>query len=201
MKKIKLSDLWKEVDSALTGDKSASFRFAIVEAHKILEQTLKSKGYPGKSIKKRLYWAGYSLEDREGIKDALEKHEEILNDFDYQLSDFEAENIVKEYKKVVQEIVSKKKLGPKDKVRIFLRVYLHPKSIYFWRNFLLLFGGFALIKVLAYTELGKSLVELVVYLSDLAFSSVTIVILLVILAVILGVSSYRSGKTGIKIKE
>lgn len=155
-KSAKLSELWQDVDEALHGSKSGSIKFAIVESHKILEHTLKSQGYPGKTIEKKLYWAGYSLQDDEGIKSALDKRKEVLENFEYQLSDLEAEEIVKLYKKVVHDIVSKDKFDTGNKIKAFYKVYLYPKSIYFWRNLAIIFGFFAIVKFLNYTELGKS---------------------------------------------
>jgi len=200
-KTAKLSDLWIEVDEALLGSKGAGISFAVIQSHKILEHTLKSQGYPGKTIERKLYWAGYSLVDEEGIKSALDRRKEIFENFDYQLSDLEAEEIVRMYKKIVHDIVKKEKFNFSDKLKAFYRVYLHPKSVYFWRNLAVFFSFFALVKFLNYTELGKSILGFIVYLSDLVFSWVAVAVTLVIIMIILGISGYRSNKTGIKIKE
>lgn len=200
-KSVKLSDLWGDVDDALQGSKAAGIKYAIIESHKILEHTLKSQGYPGKTIEKKLYWAGYSLMDDEGIKSALDKRKEVLESFDYQLSDLEAEEVVKLYKKVVHEIVKKEKFGFSDKIKAFYYVYLNPKSIYFWRNLALTFGFLGAVKILEYTEIGRSIIESVIYLSDLAFSWVIVAALILLIMVVLIVTNYKSNKTGIKIKE
>lgn len=201
MKKAKLSDLWHDVDLALSGEKSAGIKFAIIESHKILENTLRSQGYPGKTIEKKLYWAGYSLEDETGIKQGLEKRKEILENFEYELSDFEASEIVNLYKKVVHEIVKKEKFDAKDKIKAFYKVYLNPKSVYFWRNFAIIFAVFGLTKVLAYTKLGESITEGFVYLADLALSWVFVALIIIIAIIVLIVSNYYENRTKIKIKE
>ncbi|MDD3481138.1 MAG: hypothetical protein PHW75_02870 [Patescibacteria group bacterium] len=201
MKKAKLSDLWQDVEAALSGEKAASIKFAIVESHKILENTLRSQGYPGKTIEKKLYWAGYSLEDETGIKQGLDKRKEILENFEYELSDFEAEEIVKLYKKVVHEIATKEKFGPKDKLRAFYKVYLNPKSIYFWRNLAIIFAIFGLTKILAYSKIGEGIIDSFVYLADIALSWVFVAVVIVVTIVVLIASNYSENRTKIKIKE
>lgn len=201
MKTAKLNDLWQEVDEAFKGDRSAAIRFAVLESHKILENTLKSQGYPGKTTEKKLYWAGYSLQDDEGIKSALDKRKEILENFDYQFSDIEAETLINLYKKVVHEIISKEKFSFNDKLKAFYKVYLHPKSIFFWRNLAFVFIFSAVVKILNGTEIGKGLTESIIYFSNLVLSPVMVAVVIMIVIVVLGISSYKSSRTGIKIKE
>jgi hypothetical protein len=201
MKKVKLSELWAEVDSALQGERSAGIKYAVLEAHKILENTLASQGYPGRTIEKKLYWAGFSLEDENGLKFALDKRNEILRNFDFRISDLEAADIVGLYKKVVHEIVRQESFGWKEKLTAFYKIYISPKSVYTWRNLAIAFGLFLLVKILRYTVIGKSIVDSVVYVSDLALSWVFVVVVMVVSAVILFVTNYRESKTKIRIKE
>jgi hypothetical protein len=201
MKKVKLTDLWAEVDAAILGERSAGIRYAIIEAHKILEQTLISQGYPGKSIEKKLYWAGYSLEDDGGIRSALEKRKEILESFDYQLSDLEAKEIVILYKKVVQEIVAKNKFDAKQKSRAFFRVFFSPKSIYFWRNIALFFSVLLFVKILNNTKPGGEITSFIVETANFFLSWVSVALIALFVMIYLGVSSYKANRTGIKIKE
>lgn len=201
MQKVKLSELWAEVDAALQGDRAAGIKFAIIEAHKILENTLVSQGYPGRTIEKKLYWAGYSLEDENGIKGALDKREVVLNNFDFQLSDLEAADVVAQYKKTVHEIVRQEPFGWRAKVDAFYKVYLSPKSVYTWRNLAIAFGFFLAVKLLNYTSAGKSVVSFVVYISDMALSWVFVAGVMVTAVIILFVTNYRADKTKIKIKE
>lgn len=201
MQKVKLSELWAEVDSALQGDRAAGIKFAVIEAHKILENTLTSQGYPGRTIEKKLYWAGYSLEDETGIKAALDKREEILSNFDFPLSDLEAADVVSQYKKVVHEVARQESFGFRDKLDAFYKVYVSPKSVYTWRNLAIAFGFFLGVKLLAYTAIGKSVIYFVVYISDLALSWVFVAGVMLAAAIILFVTNYRENKTKIKIKE
>jgi len=201
MKKVRLSELWNEVDNAIQGDRASGVKFAIIEAHKILENTLLTLGYPGKTIEKKLYWAGYSLEDEGGIKSALDKREEILNNFDFPLSDLEAADIVALYKKVVHEIATREPFGFSKKLGAFYKVYLSPRSVYAWRNLAIFFGSLLIVKVLNYTSVGKGIVSFFVSVADLMLSWMTIAVIIVVAIIIVFVTNYRENKTKIKIKE
>ena len=201
MKKVRLSELWANVDAALQGDRAAGIKFGIIESHKILENTLSSLGYPGRNIEKKLYWAGYSLEDESGIKSALDKREEILRNFDFPLSDLEAADVVAQYKKVVHEIVQKESFGWKKKIAAFYKVYISPKSVYTWRNLAIVFSLFLIIKVLKYTAIGNAFADFFVSVADLALSWVTVAVVIGLSVIILVATNYRENKTKIKIKE
>lgn len=200
-KKAKLQELWQEVDNSLSGDKAAGIKFAIIEAHKILKNTLSSQGYPGKTIERKLYWAGYSLEDEKGIKEALEKRKEILENFEFQLSDLEAEEIIKMYKKVVHEIVAKPAFTLKGKIKAFYRIYLNPKSVYLWRNLVIIFAIFGFTKILAHTTFGESIVNSFVSIADLVLSWVFVAAVIIIFMIVLIISNYFENKSKIEIKE
>lgn len=201
MKKVKLSELWGDVDNALQGDRAAGVKFAIIEAHKILDNTLISQGYPGRTIEKRLYWAGYSLEDENGIKSALDKREEVLRHFDFPLSDLEAADIVGLYKKIVHEVATQEPFDWRRKLEAFYKVYVSPKSVYAWRNLAIIFGIFLLIKLLKYTAAGQAIVNFIVQVADLALSWVFVAGVMLLAIIILAVTNYRENKTKIKIKE
>ena len=198
---MKLSELWAEVDAALQGERVAGIKFAIIEAHKILENTLLSQGYPGRTVEKKLYWAGYSLEEENGIKGALDKREEILRHFDFQLSDLEAADIVAQYKKVVHEVASQEPFGWQRRLSAFYKVYLSPKSLYTWRNLAIIFTFLLVIKLLKYTAIGSVIVGLAVSIADAALSWVTVVVVIILAIIILVATNYHENKTKIRIKE
>lgn len=198
---MKLSELWASVEDALSGDRAAGVKFAVIEAHKILESTLSSLGYPGRNIERQLYWAGYSLEEENGIKSALDKREEILRHFDFPLSDLEAADIVAMYKKVVHEIVQRGAFGWQKKVEAFYKVYLSPKSVYTWRNLAVAFGFFLSVKLLRYTESGKGVADIIVKIADMALSWITLAIIIAVSAIVVFALNYRDKRTKIKIKE
>jgi len=197
----KFSELWQEVERAQAEHTAAGARMSVIEAHKILEITLDSKGYPGKTIQKKLFWAGYSGKDKEGISEALAKHEEILNKFEYVLSDFEAEEIVKTYHNVAQEIMKAPRFGFVDKLKAFAEVYLSPKSVLFWQWLAIVVGISVGIKVLSYTEVGKQIVGLFVGLADFVISWMFVAIILVFAAGFIGLNYYLSNRSKVRIKE
>lgn len=197
----KVSELWSEVEKILSEGTSGSYRFAVLEAEKVLKAVLDSKGFPGKTIKKQLFWAGYSLKEKEGLPEALRKHDEILEKFDYQFSNFEAEEVIKAYKKAIEEVTTKPKFSIKDRIEAILETQLSPKSVYFWRNLAGVFGFFLLVQLLAKTETGKNLIESFVNFSDFVFSWTFLAIVVLIIFIILATGSYLANQSKVKIKE
>lgn len=197
----KFSELWQEVERAQSEHTASGARMSVIEAHKILEITLDLKGYPGKTIQKKLFWAGYSGKDKEGITEALDLHDQILNKFEYVLSDFQAEEIVKTYHRTAQEIMKAPKFGFVDKMKAFSEVYLSLKSVEFWKYLSIFFGIFVAIKVLSYTEVGKQLVGMFVGLADFVISWMFAAIILVLAAGFIGVKYYFDNRSKVKIKE
>lgn len=201
MSTLKVNELWQEVEKAFNTRTNAGYKAAILDAHKILERVLASKGYPGKTVDRKLYWAGYSLKSQKNITEALTKYDEIMEKFEISGSDFEIEEILKNYKKLITEIASKPDFGIREKFEAFVDVYLSPKSVLFWRSIVILFGSFLIIKTLAHTQIGSSIVAWVVTISDFAISWLFVIVIIVIIILILIVNSYFANKTKVKIKE
>jgi hypothetical protein len=197
----KISELWQEVERAQSEHTASGARMSIIEAHKILEILLDSKGFLGKTIQKKLFWAGYSGKDREGITEALQKHDEIISKFEYVLSDFEAEEITKTYHEIIQEIMKEPSFGFVDKMKALAEVYLSPKSVLFWKWLGIIVGIFIGIKLLAYTEIGKQIVGLVVGLADFVISWMFVAIILVFAAGFIGIKYYFDNRSKVRIKE
>lgn len=197
----KVSELWQEVEKILAEGNSGSYRFAVIEAKKVLKAVLDSKGFPGKDIKKQLFWAGYSLKEKEGLPEALKKHDEILENFDYQFSSFEAEETVKIFKKTIEEVSKKPKFSFQDHLKAILENHLSPKSLLFWRNLAIVFGFFLFVQILAKTEVGKKTTLSLVNFSDFVFSWTFLAVLVLLVFIILVVNSYLENKPKVKIKE
>lgn len=197
----KLNELWIEVDSALAEHTVSGYKIAIIEAYKVLDAVLKSKGYPGKTIEKKLFWAGYSLKDKKGIAEGLKLHNEIIKKFSFKLTDLEAKDIVGEYKKAIAEIQEEPAFGMMDKIKVFAENYLSPKSVLFWRNLAIVFGFFLTVKLLSQTEIGGQIVQKVVDVSDFAISWQFLAIMIVLIIIALIAHSYFSNKSPVKIKD
>jgi len=197
----RLNELWVEVESALAEHTVSGYKIAIIEAYKVLDAVLKSKGYPGKTIEKKLFWAGYSLKDKKGITEGLKLHNEIIKKFSFKLTDFEAKDIVGEYKKAIAEIQEEPAFSMMDKIKVFAENYLSPKSVLFWRNLASVFGFFLAVKLLSGTEVGGRMVQKVVDVSGFAISWQFLAIIIVLIIIALVVHSYFSNKSPVKIKD
>lgn len=201
MSTLKVNDLWQEVEKALHTRTTAGYKAAILDAHKILERVLDSKGYPGRTVEKKLFWAGYSLKGKDGFAEALEKYDEVMEKFEISGSDFEIEEILGTYKKIISQVAARPNFSFSDRVRAFYEVHLHPKSILFWRNVAVLFGTFLAIKLLAYTEIGKKIVGWVIAIADFAISWTFVLVVIVIIIMALLLNNYFASRTKVKIKE
>jgi hypothetical protein len=197
----KISELWEEVEQVFAEKTSTALKMAILEAHKILEAVLDSKKYPGKTVEKKLVWAGYSLKDKNGLREAIEKHDEILYKFDYLLTNLEAEDILKLYKKAITEISKKSEFSEIDRLKALGEIYFSPKNVIFWRNLGAVVGFFATIKLLSVTESGKMIVGWFVSLANLVISWQFLILILVIASAIFLLINYFANKSKIKIKE
>lgn len=197
----KISELWTEVEQVFAEKTSTALKMAILEAHKILEAVLETKKYPGKTVEKKLIWAGYSLKDRNGLGEAIYKHNEILSKFDYLLTNIEAEDILKIYKDAIMDISKKPEFTEIDRVKAFLEIYFSPRSVILWRNLAIFFGFFALVKFLEATATGKMIAGWFVSLANLLISWQFVVVLAVLGAAIYLVTNYYANKSKIKIKE
>jgi hypothetical protein len=173
---------------------------AVLDAHKILEIVLSSKGYPG-NLKRKLFLAGYSLGAKDPLTDAIKKQEEISTHFDFQLSSFEAEEIARAYKKVIDEVTKRPAFTGADRIKSYLNLYFSPKSLPFWRNISIVVGFFVLVKILAETTFGKNFLELLVNVTNFILSLQFVAILLVIVLIYFGIIYFLSNKSKVKIKE
>lgn len=197
----KLSELWQEVEQAQAEHTAAGARMSIIEAHKVLKVALDTKGYPGKTVERKLFWAGYSGQDKEGISEALNKYQEVTEKFDYLLSDFEAQEITKIYHEVIQKIMKEPNFGFVDQLRAFFKTYFSPKSIQFWKYLAILLGTFTAIKILSYTEVGKEILGLIVGLADFVISWIFVAIILVFSAGFVGIKYYFDNRSKVKIRD
>lgn len=197
----KISELWAEVEQVFSEKTSTALKMAILEAHKILEAVLDSKRFPGKTVEQKLLWAGYSLKEKGGLSEAIKKHNEILDQFDYLLTNIEAEDILKVYKETINDISKMAEFNEMDRLKAFFSIYFSPQSVTFWRNLAIFFGFFAIVKTLSSSGGGKWIVENVVNFSNLLISWQFLVLAIVVLAAIFLVANYFATKNKIKIKE
>lgn len=201
MAEFKLSELLSELDKHLAEGTEAGYKTAILEAHKILEAVLQTKGYPGKTIEQKMYWAGFSLKGKDDFVSALKTQQEISEKLEVQISDFEARETVESYKRVIKVIADRAKLNVADQIKNFFEMYFSPKSLIFYRNLAIFLGFFVIIKILAYADFGKNIIETVVRWADFIISWQFLVIVAVIIFVVWLAQNYFAGKSKVRIKD
>lgn len=201
MKPRKSEDYWEEVESCLKEESASGYKMAIIEADKILRFVLKQKGYPGKDLKQQIFYAGWKLSDKTGLNKAVAKKEEIVDNLEYKLSTFEAEDVIDSYKEAILHFSSKKALKLKERLALYYKHYLSIKSKFLRKNLLLFLGFFLAIKILDSTEIGRQVWDKLVLASNFIYSWFLVFILLggAILVIVIGSFLYfEKGKTKIK---
>lgn len=195
-------DYWSEVEACMSEETASGYKMAIIEADKILRFVLTQKGYPGKDLRQQIFYAGWRLEDKNGLDKAIQKKEEIINNLEYKLSTFEAEDAVEAYKQAILHFSSKKTIKLKDKLSLYYSHYLSIKSSFFQR----FIGGFLTffltIKLLDGTEIGRNIWAELIKIANFVFSWFLVFILLggAILFIVIGSFLYFE-KSRVKIKE
>ncbi|MEK7447611.1 MAG: hypothetical protein AAB632_02355 [Patescibacteria group bacterium] len=196
-------NIWQEVKVDLREKTQSGYKMALLDSDKLLRQVLKERGYPGKDLKKQLFWAGINLSGREDLKKAIKKKDEILNESDYRLSSFEIEDFLAAYKKAVEWVLSAKKLGFKRKIGLYLENYLFLKNTSLTKVIVVILILFFGIKFFSSTETGKNIVEKTVEVDNLFFDWLKVLILIGLgISVVVFISFiYLDKKKKVKIKE
>ena len=201
MSDLKLNEVMAEIDQSLSENTPASLRVAIIDSHKTLDALLSSKGYPGRSIEKKLFWAGFSLKGKDDFLAALEMHKVITEKLEFQLSDFEAKETVAAYKRVIKVIAEREKLSISDRAKNIFEMYLSPASLTFWRNLAIFFGFFAIIKLFSAFAPAQKVLTALVDLSNFIISWQFFLIAAILLAIIYFAFNYFAGKSKVRIKD
>jgi hypothetical protein len=201
MAELKLGEIMTEINDYLDEKTPASLKMAIIEIHKTLDALLSAKGYPGRSIEKKLYWAGFSLKGKDDFLAALEMHKVIIEKLEFQLSDFEARETVEAYKKVIKVIAEREKLSLPDRAKNIFDIYLSPTSLAFWRNIGIFFGFFAIIKFFSAFEPAKNVLTLIVDIADFIISWQFFLITAIVIGIIFFAFNYFANKSKVRIKD
>ncbi|PIZ00518.1 hypothetical protein COY62_02110 [bacterium (Candidatus Howlettbacteria) CG_4_10_14_0_8_um_filter_40_9] len=194
-------DYWGEVESCMSEETASGYKMAIIEADKILRFVLKQKGYPGKDLRQQIFYAGWRLDDKTGLNKAIAKKEEVINNLEYRLSTFEAEDATEAYKEAILHFSSKKTLKLKDRLVLYYTHYLSIKSKFFQKSVVSFLAFFLAIKVLDSTEIGRQVWQKLIIIANFIFSWFLVFLLLggSILVIVIGSFLYfEKGKTRIK---
>jgi len=196
-------NIWYEVEAGLKEKTDSGYKMALLDSDKLLRISLKQKGYPGKDLKKQLFWAGINLSGRADLKNAIKKKEEILNSQDYRLSTFEIEDFLAAYRKAIEWVLSAEKVGLRRKVGITIENYLFLKNTSWTKIIIVILAVFFGIKLLSSTETGKNIVMKIVEVDDLLFDWLKIILLvgLAIALVVFLSFIYLDKRKKVKIKD
>lgn len=194
---------WHEVEADLKEKTQCGYKMALLDSDKLLRRVLKEKGYPGKDLKKQLFWAGINLKGRAELKDALKKKEEILSEQNYRLSSFELEDYLSAYKKAIDWILSARSITLKRRVGLYFENYFFLKNTSITKVLIIALTIFFGIKFLSSTQTGKNVVVKIVEVDNLLFDwlKVLLIIGLALAAVVLASFLYLDKKKKVKIKE
>lgn len=101
----KLVKKWERIEKRLKSPQEAETKLAIIEADKFFDDILKRCGYSGKDMGGRLKKVNSSqVSNIDDIWKAHKVRNNIVHDTDYRLTEFEAENSVRAYKKALEEL-------------------------------------------------------------------------------------------------
>jgi|SRR3989338_9838252 len=100
-----LQSKWEEILRHLDSDREAEWKFAIIEADKLIDDLLKSAGYSGETMGDRLIGMEKGqLESLDGLWEAHKVRNNLVHDVNYFLRYAEARRVVQLYERVLQEL-------------------------------------------------------------------------------------------------
>lgn len=100
-----LASRWEEIMRHLDSEKEAEWKFAIIEADKLVDSILKSAGYPGDTMGDRLMSIEKGqLLSLEGLWDAHKVRNKLAHETNYFLRYAEARRAVDLYRSALQEL-------------------------------------------------------------------------------------------------
>lgn len=96
---------WDEITRHINSTREAEWKFAVIEADKIVDDTLKNAGFPGETLGERLMGIERGqLETLEGLWIAHKIRNRLAHDMNYFLRYAEAKRAVDLYEKTLREL-------------------------------------------------------------------------------------------------
>ena len=100
-----LAAKWEEIITHINAPKEIEWKFAVIEADKLMDQVLKSGGYPGETIGERLVNTDKSrLATIDGLWEAHKLRNRIVHDTNLFLRYSEAKQAIELYQKSLEEL-------------------------------------------------------------------------------------------------
>ncbi len=96
---------WGEVLKHINSNREAEWKFAVIEADKLIDDTLKMAGFPGESLGERLMAIEPGqLATLEGLWNAHKTRNKIAHDMNYFMRYAEAKKAVEQFEKTLEEL-------------------------------------------------------------------------------------------------
>lgn len=99
-------DKWAEIEQLVELGGASRFKTAIMEADKLLDYTLKGKGYKGETMGDRLKWAQRSMR-RDTLDAAWNAHKyrnRVVHDVETDVMHYEVKKQIENFRKVFKEL-------------------------------------------------------------------------------------------------
>ena len=189
---------WTPIDQYLKEGTKAGQGMALVECDKLLNHILHLKGYKGKNIYQRIASAKDAIHDLGGLAYALEIKENLLNEFDKDVSEKELQRAIEKYRETIQDIEKSQvpEVGLIDIIKRNLDYYFIGKPDRF-RRFVLWFLAIIVgVIVIDNTHIGQAIVHFVAGLFGGAISWLFVLGILAGIVVLLSLVFLAIGKKG-----
>jgi len=154
---------WTPIDQYLKEGTKAGLSMALVECDKLLNHLLHLKGYKGKNVYQRIASAKDAINDLGGLAYALEIKENLLHEFDKDVSEKELRRAIEKYRETIIDIERSQipEAGLVDLIKRNLDYYFIGKPDRF-RRFVLWFLGIVIsVIILDNTHIGQKFVHFV----------------------------------------
>ena len=171
---------WQIIDDCLAENTVSGYKMALIEADKLLDNSLKKAGYPGKNIEERINSAKSLFSNIKSLKKAREKEKTVLEELSYNLNSLEVEEAAKAYYQALLDIEG----NPEAKLSILGRIfasisYYIPSKKKFFAKILIYFVSVLLAVVfLADTKTGQKISAWIISFSHFVFGWVLMVFIL-----------------------
>lgn len=174
---------WRPVEQAMNEQTPSGYKIAIIETHKMLEQIMIEKKFPGKTHEQRLGAVKKIMSNPEQLTYATNMYQKILHTPHFSLSLSDVKEIIAAYYQTIIEI---KEFAPKKTIGLLkrLRIYNTPKNGAgigrIKKGGITLILGIAIIYLLANTEFGQHTTGTIVTVVNILVTRILITILAVV---------------------
>ncbi len=181
---------WSKVQKYLEEKNINSFLLAVLEADKLLAKALKDKGYPGKTTQEKIGAAKEKFTNINFLLGARDIRDKIINKIDYNLSSLDLEDAISAYRQAIIDLGEESEKLPISERLLLLFHYYYPSKKQALKKiiiYIVLF--FTIVWFLSHTSLGQNIVNIVVGVTNIIFSWVLAIVLLVVGVIITVIAS------------